>query len=157
MYTIYKITDLRTDQIIYIGKTIAFNVRKSMHFTQSKYPVDKYMLDEGRDNFEMTKIQDNVKTNEEAVKIEDQYIVELNPKMNKQRSGNISADMKEYKNEYYKSEKWKEYMKEYMKEYEKSEKCKEYRRQYQQSEKCKEYHRQYYLKKKQEQKNINES
>lgn len=149
MYCIYKITDLRSDEVIYIGKTKDFNSRRSFHFTQSKCPVQKYMLDEGREHFEMTKLVDDIETNDEAVKLEDQYIVELKPLMNKHRSGNIKKDdPKEYRRNYYreynKSEKQKEYKREYKRQYNKSEKQKEYMR---------EYNRQYRLKKKLEKKN----
>lgn len=164
MYTVYKITDLRTDEIIYIGKTNNFDWRKRDHFRKDKQSVDKYMLDEGRDNFEMTKLQDDIDTNDEAVKIEDNYIVELKPMMNKLRSGHIKIDNpNEYYRVYAKSEKQKEYMKEYHKQYRQSEKYIEYHQsdnykarrceymlEYKKSDKYREYQRQWYLKKKQD-------
>lgn len=118
MYYVYKITDLRKNDIIYIGKTKDFNKRRSHHFTDDKSHVDKYMLNEGRDFFKMEIIQDCIETDDEAVQIEDKYIVEINPIMNKQRSGNIYKNdpdsyMREYQSKYQKSEKRKEYKKAY--------------------------------------------
>lgn len=151
MYCIYKITDLRNEKVIYIGKTNNFNKRRCSHFTQASRPISKYMLEQGREHFEMTKIVDDIETNDDAVKLEDHYIVELNPIMNKYRSGNITADMKKYNIEREKSEKRKEYKKtyqpEYQRQYQKSEQWREYK---------KEYQRQWRLKKKQEQQNDNQ-
>lgn len=138
-YCVYKILDLRTDEIIYIGKSCDFKMRKSAHFTHDKRPIDKYMFDEGRHNFEMSIIQDNIETNDEAVKIEDNYILEYQPFMNKQRSGNISKDLKEYHN----TDKWREHHREYLRDYRNTDKWREYNRNYQKSEKMKEYYREY--------------
>lgn len=118
MYCVYKITDLRNNDIIYIGKTKDFNQRRSYHFTEDKTPVQKYMLNEGRDFFKMEIIQDCIETDDEAVQIEDKYIVEIKPIMNKNRSGNIyKNDPDSYIREYQKSEKWKEYQSTYQKSY----------------------------------------
>lgn len=144
----YKIVDTRNNQIVYIGKTNNFDNRKSNHFSQDKQHVDKYMLDEGRSNFEMTIIQDNIETNDEAIRLEDSYITEYQPLMNKQRSGNVFNDDP------------KQYMKDYKREYEKTDKRRKYIREYQKSEKWKdyqrEYQRQYYHRKKTEKQNSNQ-
>ena len=50
---IYYIKDLRTDKIIYIGQTINYKKRKAYHFCSIKQPIDKYMFEEGRENFIM--------------------------------------------------------------------------------------------------------
>lgn len=132
-YCVYKIVDLRTDEIIYVGKTSNFKHRKYYHFTQDKTPVQKYMLEEGRDKFEMTKLIDDIETNDEAVKIEDAYIVDLQPIMNKNRSGNIMKDdpkeyYRAYQRDYYSNDidKWRKYAR----DYQKTDKCREHKREY---------------------------
>lgn len=113
-YCVYKILDLRNDQVVYIGKTCNFNKRKSAHFTQDKRPVDQYMFEQDRHNFEMTIIQNNIESNDEALKVEDAYILEYQPIMNKNRSGNIKKDDPK---EYYNTEKWRGYRRDYYREY----------------------------------------
>ncbi len=152
---LYYIKDLRDDNIIYVGKTIDFERRKYFHFKDKRTPIDLYLFEQGRDNFEILPFTDDdysIKSDEELLKAEDKKILELQPLMNIRRSGLISKDMKEYQKEYQKSEKYKEYQKEYQKtekrkeyqkEYQKTEKRKEYYREYRKSEKYKEYRREY--------------
>ena len=161
---IYYIKDLRTDKIIYIGQTKDFKERKRNHFSHKEKPIDKYMYEEGRDNFLM-EIFNNVDctnmTKDEILNKEDELILyyeTINNGLNKLRSGLITKEdgyekykrtkyykehrehVNEYRREYQKSEKQKEYRR----EYQKSEKYKEYRREYQKSEKYKEYCKKYY-------------
>lgn len=133
-YCIYSIVDLRTDQIIYVGKTYDFVKRKRAHFTDDRRHVDKYMYEEGRDNFEMNVVLDNIETNDEAVRLEDTYILEYQPNMNKCRSGHIEKDDPNG----------------YMREYNKSDKQRNYYKDYHNTEKYREYQRQYYHRKKAE-------
>lgn len=134
MYCVYKITDLRNNEIIYIGKTKDFNRRKYYHFSQTFQQVQRYMYDNDRSNFEMTVVKDNIETNKEALIIEDELIVELNPIMNVNRSGLVSKEL-EYHKEYQKkyrddhSEEYKEYHKEYRNSH--SEIYKAYQKEYQ--------------------------
>lgn len=119
---IYYIKDNRTDKIIYIGQTKDFKQRRNMHFySKDNQPVDKYMFEEGRENFSMNIFEDikaDDYTNEELRKKEDELIIQydtINNGMNKIRSGLISKDKKEYKKEYRKTEKSKEWDKQYYK------------------------------------------
>lgn len=136
---IYYIKDLRTDKIIYIGQTKDFKQRQYDHFgSKDNQPIDKYMYEEGRENFtmEMFDIDCTNMTFDERKAEEDKLILHydtINNGFNKQRSGLISKDKNEYSKEYYKhqreynkSEKWKKLHREYMREYYKSEKYKEY-------------------------------
>lgn len=152
-YCVYSITDLRNDEIIYIGKTCNFKQRKYQHFGHNETLIDKHMFKEGRENFEMSIILDDIETNDEAVIIEDIYIVECQPLMNIRRSGNIKKDdpnkysreyeksdkRKDYRKEYYNSDKWREYHK----EYNKSDKWRDYYRDYRKTDKGREYMRDY--------------
>ena len=150
---IYGIKDIRTDDVIYVGLTTNYKQRKYHHFRDKLTPIDLYMLDNDRTNFEMfiiERIEGDYDLSE--LKDKENYYIEyydtIGNGLNKQQSGNISNDwkeyQKEYQKEYHKSDKWKEYKKEYFREYNKSEKRKEYYK----SEKRKEYMRQYYQKKK---------
>lgn len=119
---IYYIKDNRTDKIIYIGQTKDFKQRRNNHFySKDNQPVDKYMFEEGRENFSMNIFEDiktDDYTNEELRKKEDELIIQydtINNGMNKIRSGLISKDKKEYKKEYIKTEKSKEWYKQYYK------------------------------------------
>ena len=109
---LYYIKDLRDDNIIYVGKTRDFERRKNQHFgNKKKQPIDLYMFEQGRYNFEMLPFTDDdysIKTDEELVKAEDKKILELQPLMNIRRSGLIvNKDPKkyhrEYSNQYYKN------------------------------------------------------
>ena len=152
---IYYIKDLRTDNIIYIGQTKDFKQRKYCHFGHKKEPVDKYMYEEGRENFTMNYFKDIDCTNmtdDEILNKEDVLILNyntINNGFNKYRSGKISNDMKEYKKNYMR-EYQKEYHREYMKKY--YQEHKEYMKKYYQEHKEKyiEHSRQWRLKKKQE-------
>ena len=140
---LYYIKDIRTDEIIYIGKTKDFEERKHGHFTLKRNPIDKYMYEEGRKNFSMenfTYIDCTNMTDDEILNKEDELILyydTINNGFNKYRSGAISNDMREYKKNYY------------MREYHK---ITEYQKQYYQEhkEKYREYLRQWRIKKKQE-------
>lgn len=115
-YTVYQVVDTRNGEIIYIGQTKDFAMRKYTHFRGDKAPIDKYMKEEGRDNFYMVVIQQNISTREEAVKLEDKLICELQPLMNKRRSGYIEKlDKAAYHASWYNNnkDKWKAYYKEW--------------------------------------------
>ena len=163
MKTIYYIKDKRIDKIIYIGQTKDFKNRKAVHFSLTKQPVDLYMYEQGRDNFEVSVLEDfSDDITKEEMQNKEQYYIDLydtiNTGFNKNRSGNISFDIKEYNRvylkDYHKSEKYKEYIREYNREY-----YREYREN--NKEQWYEYHKSYYQlhkeeikKKKQEKLNI---
>ena len=151
---LYYIKDIRTDKIIYIGQTENYKRRKYHHFGQKERPVDKYIYEQGRENFTMERFDidcSNMSDNERKQK-EDELIITydtINNGFNKNRSGMISNNIeyyKEYLKNYYKNT---EYYKEYLKKYQKTEHYKEYKKQYQKDyyQKHKEKYR---LKKKQE-------
>jgi len=131
---IYYIKDLRTDKIIYIGQTQNFNGRKAYHFYNKICYIDKYMFEEGRENFsmEMFDIDCTNMTNEER-KIKEQELIILhdtiNNGFNKNKSGLISKNQKEYK---------ADHMRNYLKTHD------EYK------ERLKQLHKQYYQKHKEE-------
>lgn len=142
---IYYIKDLRTDKIIYIGKTKDFKRRKYEHFGHTRKPVQKYMSDEGRENFFMFPFEDIDCTNmsdEEMLNKEDELILyydTINNGLNRHRSGLITRedDYEKYKRtKYYKEH--REHVNEYMKDYHKSEKWKEYFKKYRSTEEYKE-------------------
>ena len=148
---IYYIKDLRTDKIIYIGQTINFQKRKRSHFSHKEQPIDKYMYEEGRDNFLM-EIFNNVDcanmTEDEILNKEDELILyydTINNGLNKLRSGLITKEdgYEKYKRAKYCKE-HREHVNEYNRKYSKSEKRKEYNKEYKKSEKYKEYCKKYY-------------
>lgn len=107
---LYYIKDLRSDNIIYIGQTVDFGQRKYRHFWDTVQPVDKYMYEEGRDNFEIKIFEDiDVEnfTEDDLRKKEDELIVFYDTKnngFNKQRSGHIIENIdyeKQRHKEYY--------------------------------------------------------
>ena len=130
---IYYIKDLRTDKIIYIGQTKDFKQRKYQHFGNNYIQIiDKYMFEEGRENFimEMFDIDCTNMTEEEILQNEDELILQydtINNGFNMLRSGLISKT-EEYDNQrsakFYKTEKHKEYIK----NYHQTEKYKEYQK-----------------------------
>lgn len=137
---IYGIKDIRTDNVIYVGLTTNYKQRKYHHFHTSNNPIDKYMFDNDRLNFDMfiiERIEGDYDLSE--LKNKEQYYIDyydtIENGLNKQRSGNITNDREYYQKEYYKeytkSDKYKEYYqkhKEYQKKWE--EEHKEYRKQY---------------------------
>lgn len=150
---LYYIKDLRTDTIIYIGQTKDFKQRKNEHFGHTRKPVQKYIFNEGRENFSMLPFEDIDCTNmsdEEMLYKEDELILyydTINNGLNRHRSGLISKEdgYEKYKNsKYYKEH--REHIKEYSREYSKEhrEHRNEYQREYQKSEKYKEYCKKYY-------------
>jgi len=118
IHCIYGIKDLRNNKVIYIGQTRNFKQRNHDHFARKKCPIDKYIFEQGRENFEMyilKKLSDDI-SKEDILKMEDDYIKNYNTiesGLNKRRSGNITKDYNKYHREYNKSEKWKEYKREY--------------------------------------------
>ena len=85
---IYYIKDNRTDKIIYIGQTKDFKQRRNMHFySKNNQPVDKYMFEEGRENFSMNIFEDKKEYKKEYRKTE---------------------KSKEWYKQYYKSERYRE-------------------------------------------------
>lgn len=134
---IYGIRDNRDNTFIYVGQTVNFYNRKSNHFNTKEKPIDLYMFEQGRDNFEMIiieKLNEDI-SKEEMKNKEQNYLEILNllfPKklLNQKRSGNICSNMKEYYREYRKTDKYKEYRKQYDKEYYKTDKYREHKRQY---------------------------
>lgn len=149
---IYYIKDLRTDKIIYIGQTGNFQKRKRSHFCHKEQPIDKYMYEEGRDNFLMEMFNNLDCTNmteDEILNKEDELILyydTINDGYNIRRSGNIAKNIKEYEhdyhttyyqkqkeNGYYNTEKLKNYHTEY---------CRQYREQ--NREHLREYYREYF-------------
>lgn len=162
---LYYIKDNRNNHIIYIGQTKDFKRRKYEHFGHTRKPVQKYMSDEGRENFSMFPFENIDCTNmsdEEMLNKEDeliQYYDTINNGLNKCRSGLITKEddyekykrtkyykehrehVNEYMREYYKEH--REHVNEYMREYRKSENWKEYNKEYEKSEKRKEYLKKY--------------
>ena len=116
---IYYLKDLRTDKIIYIGQTKDFKERKRAHFRAKKCPIDKHMFEEGRENFSMNifKDIDYLNITYEELKTKENELIKcydtINNGWNKNRSGLISNNTKEYQREYSKTEKYKEYKKQY--------------------------------------------
>lgn len=154
---IYAIKDKRNDKVIYIGQTKDFNHRKSNHFTTYNRPIDKYMFEQGRYNFEMYIIKEfsNEILDEELLKEEDNLILKYNTienGFNIKRSGNITFNEDYYKNK--QKEHYEEHKKECREKYTKTEEYRAYAREYRRQwraknpDKEKEYKRQSRLKKK---------
>ena len=162
---LYYIKDSRTDKIIYIGQTENYKQRKYCHFGHKKKPVDKYMYEEGRENFIMEKFDIDCAnmSNDERKRKEDELILQydtINNGMNKIRSGLISKNdnyesfkhkrtyrnniehYREYHKQYKNTEKYKEYQKDYYQKHREEiiERCKMYQ---QNNENYKEYQKQY--------------
>ena len=151
---IYYLKDLRTDKIIYIGQTKDFKERKRAHFRAKKCPIDKHMFEEGRENFSMNifKDIDYLNITYEELKTKENELIKcydtINNGWNKNRSGLISNNTKEYQREYSKTEKYKDHCKEKRNNEQYKEYQREYQREYSKTEKYKEYKKQYRLKKK---------
>ena len=140
---LYFIKDLRTDKVIYIGQTSDFEGRKKQHFYNKISHIDKYMYEEGRENFIMEMFSDidctNMTDEERRIK-EDELILQydtINNGYNKRRSGLISIDKIKYCNEKRRERKisdpdYKDKLKEYAKKsrLKNKEKYNEYRKQY---------------------------
>lgn len=120
---IYSIKDLRNDSVIYIGQTVNYNHRKTNHFHTIGTPVDKYMFDEGRENFEMYILQKfDEDISKEEMRNKENYYIEMFDTIengfNKRRSGNIFCkDNNEYYKEYQKSDKMREHRRKYLRQW----------------------------------------
>lgn len=134
---IYAIKDKRSDKVIYIGETVNFKNRKKQHFCESKNPIDKYMFNEGRDNFKIYIFQElNEDISKEEMRNLEQIFIDKfdthNNGLNVRNSGNVKCkDPDAYNKDWY--IKNKEYMKEYQKEW--RENHKNYWKQYNNQEK----------------------
>lgn len=152
---IYYIKDNRTDKIIYIGQTKDFKQRKYQHFGNNYIQIiDKYMFEEGRENFIMEKfdIDCTNMTEDEMLQKEDELILQydtINNGFNMLRSGLISKT-KEYDNQRSAKFRKTEKHKEYIKNYHQIEKYKEYQKNLRQTEEYKKYQREYHQKHKEE-------
>ena len=115
---LYYIKDLRNDKIIYIGQTKDFQTRKYSHFGNKKTPIDKYMSEEGRENFEMNIFNNIDCTNmsdDEMLNKENELILQYDTihfGLNKNRSGLLTYN-KNYHKQYYSRNYHREYMKKY--------------------------------------------
>lgn len=112
---IYAIKDKRSDKVLYIGQTKNFKNRRKVHFSNTKYkrPMDQFMYNEGYDNFEMYVLEELPDdTTLEEMRNKEQFYIDkfdtFNNGLNKRRSGNISADWKEYCRELERTDKYKE-------------------------------------------------
>lgn len=158
---LYFIKDLRTDKVIYIGQTSDFEGRKKQHFYNKISHIDKYMYEEGRDNFSMKMFSDidctNMTEEERRIK-EDELILQydtIDNGFNKRRSGLISIDKIKYCNEKRRERKisdpdYKDKLKEYSKKsrLKNKEKYNEYKKQYYQEhrEEIRQYQKEQYQK-----------
>lgn len=110
---IYAIKDKRSDKVLYIGQTKNFKQRKYQHFGCKRDKIDNYIFQEGDENFEMyilEELNEDI-TRSEMYEKEQIYIEKydtLNNGLNFKRSGNISADWKEYCRELGQTDKYKE-------------------------------------------------
>ena len=103
---IYAIKDMRSDNIVYIGKTKNFKQRKYAHFGHKESSVDLYMFKQGRENFEIIIIQkytDN--DSDEFLRVKEQEYIEkydtIKKGLNKNKSGNVqSQNPKKYLENY---------------------------------------------------------
>ena len=168
---LYFIKDLRTDKVIYIGQTSDFEGRKKQHFYNKISHIDKYMYEEGRDNFSMKMFSDidctNMTDEERRIK-EDELILQydtIDNGFNKRRSGLISIDKIKYCNEKRRERKisdpdYKDKLKEYAKKsrLKNKEKYNEYRKQYYQEhrEEIRQYQKEQYQKHKETRQKYNQ-
>lgn len=151
---LYYIKDNRIDKVIYIGQTKNFEGRKKHHFYNKISHIDKYMYEEGRDNFSMKMFSDidctNMTDEERRIK-EDELILQydtIDNGFNKRRSGLISIDKLKYCNEKRRERKINDPdYKDKLKEYSKKSKLKNKEKN---KEHIKEYKKQYYQKHKEE-------
>lgn len=129
---IYCIKDKRTNKIIYIGKTQNFKQRYSEHFRKSVTPIDKFMLDNNRDNFEMfpIKIFDKLPNNfhEYEQKFIDKYDT-INNGLNIVPAKGL-ARTSPYRHKYITTPEYRKKNNAYMKKYRQTEKYKQYTREY---------------------------
>lgn len=77
---IYAIKDKRSDKVIYVGQTKNFKQRKYYHFNTVQRPIQQYIFEQGRVNFEMfilEKLNEDI-TREEMIIKEQFYIDKYN-------------------------------------------------------------------------------
>lgn len=143
----YCYCHITPDEMFYIGMS---KQQPEDRWNPSKYKdktLGPYIEKYGWKNIKHVVLKDGL-TEDQARKLEGLLIEEAKQQgfcINDRRSGGIKRDnLKEWRRDYYNTEKWKDYYREYnrewFREYRKTEKCKEYQREYQ---------RQYRLKKKQ--------
>lgn len=123
-YTVYTITTIDEDKVVYVGKTNDFQRRKREHLCLNSNAKD-WIAVIGTDNVLIEPVTE-FDTEEDALKCEDALILKydtINRGYNKYRSGLIKAeDHKEYDRErkktdkyrewqrgYYNTDKWREY------------------------------------------------
>lgn len=127
---IYAIKDKRNNKVIYIGQTVNFKRRRTEHFCRNIQPIDLYMFEQDRNNFEMNileEIYENI-SKEDLQNKEQEYIEHYNTTetgFNRNKSGNCK-DMKKWYQDYHKTDKYKQYQLNFFG----SEKYKDYKRQY---------------------------
>lgn len=120
---IYAIKDKRNDKVIYIGETVNYNHRKTNHFNTIGTPVDKYMFDEGRDNFVMYILEElNEDISKEEMRNKEKDYIEkyktFEEGFNNRHSGNIFCNNPgEYYKDYQKSDKMREHRRNYLRQY----------------------------------------
>lgn len=148
---IYAIKDKRSDKVIYVGQTVNFKKRKEHHLYDNNRPIDIYIVQQHRENFDIYILEELPKDlSKEEMRNREQYYIDFydtyNNGFNMRQSGNISLfNVQEYNKE--RNKKWYEnnriYVNERARQYRENnrEKYDEYQREYQ---------RQYRLKKKQE-------
>lgn len=155
---IYAIKDKRNDKTIYIGETVNFQGRKQHHLNDKERPIDYYMFEQGRDNFEINVLEElNEDLSKEEMKNKEQHYIDkfdtYNNGFNKRKSGNISKTKDYNKNRTKKSrelnpEHYKQYNANYYSTQEYREKAKERSKIRNKTPERKAWLRQYRLKKK---------
>lgn len=71
---IYAIKDIRTDKVIYIGQTKQFERRKQHHWRDNIQHVDRYITEEGTNNFDMYVLEEINDPNVKILELENHYI-----------------------------------------------------------------------------------
>ncbi len=151
---VYGIKDLSSDEIIYVGSTINLYSRKAVHkrdcFTKQRdlmvynYIREKTDREHFDECFEFVELHSGeFETRQELRYKEQEFINDKAPRCNQVKAFLTNEELKDYKREYYKKEKWREYQQEYQHKYQP-----EYQREYHKTEKWREYQRERYHRKK---------
>lgn len=133
-YTVYTITTINEDKVVYVGKTKNFDLRAYQHYKLNSH-AKEWIAAIGTDSVSIDAVAE-FDTEEDALKCEDALILKydtITNGYNKRRSGLIEAeDPQKYhsiqQQKYQKTEKGKEYHNNYNKEWQrKHRKTEEYR------------------------------
>ena len=93
MYTIYKLINIKTNEVYYVGYTNkSLSSRFSSHKTQGS--MVKIIQDVGVENINIVPIHENISEKQKANELKEKYTAKLHPSVNIKTSNTIAKDTK---------------------------------------------------------------